>query len=132
RLTSTDVKASYERIAHPPPGVLSARKVDYAAISTIDTPDPLTVVFHLQWPEAAMLANFASPWNCIYSATKLAADPEFPKSHVLRTGPFSFVEYEKGKYWRGRRGGRYFLPRPPFLDGLQADFFSSHRGLGAY
>src|SRR5215831_13181910 len=69
RLTSTDVKASYERIAHPPPGVLSARKVDYAAISTIDTPDPLTVVFHLQWPEAAMLANFASPWNCIYSAT---------------------------------------------------------------
>src|SRR5271165_6264910 len=72
RLTSADVKASYERIAHPPPGIVSARKVDYAAISSIDTPDPLTVVFHLQWPEAAMLANFASPWNCIYSAPKLA------------------------------------------------------------
>ena len=26
----------------------------------IDTPDPLTVVFRLQWPDAAMLANFAS------------------------------------------------------------------------
>src|SRR5437660_3969 len=67
RMTSADVKASYERIAHPPPGVVSARKVDYAAILSIDTPDPLTVVFRLQWPEAAMLANSASPWDGIYS-----------------------------------------------------------------
>src|SRR6202007_982151 len=72
RMTSTDVKASYERIAHPPPGVVSARRVDYAASSSIDPPGPLPVVFHLQWPEAAMLANFASPWNCIYSAARLA------------------------------------------------------------
>ena len=65
-LTSTDVKASYLRIAHPPAGVVSARQVDYASISAIDTPDPLSIVFHLQWPDAAMTANFASPWNCIY------------------------------------------------------------------
>src|SRR6516225_10123142 len=97
RLTSADVKASYERIAHPPPGVVSARKVDYTAISSIDTPDPLTVVFHLQWPEAAMLANFASPWNCIYSAAKLAQDPEFPKTHVLGTRALALVVHDKGK-----------------------------------
>jgi peptide/nickel transport system substrate-binding protein len=132
RLTSADVKASYERIAHPPPGVVSARKVDYAAISTIDTPDPLTVVFHLQWPEAAMLANFASPWNCIYSAAKLAADPEFPKTHILGTGAFVFVEYEKGKYWRGRRWDRYFLPGRPYLDGYQADFIPANAVMAAY
>src|SRR6266705_635727 len=53
KLTSADVKASYERIVHPPPGVVSARRVDYAAIARIETPDPLTVVFRLQWPEAA-------------------------------------------------------------------------------
>src|SRR4051812_10374009 len=75
KLGSPDVKASYERIIHPPSGVVSARQVDYAVISWIDTPDPRTIVFHLKWPEAAMLANFASPWNCIYSAPKLAADP---------------------------------------------------------
>ena len=68
KLTSADVKASYQRIIDPPPGVVSARRVDYTAISGIDTPDPRTIVFHLAWPEAAMLANFASPWNCIYSA----------------------------------------------------------------
>jgi len=132
RMTSADVKASYERIAHPPPGVVSARKVDYAAISSIDTPDPLTVVFHLQWPEAAMLANFASPWNCIYSAAKLAQDPEFPKTHVLGTGAFAFVEYEKGKYWRGKRWDKYFLPGKPYLDGYQADFIPANAVMAGY
>ena len=53
RLTSADVKASYERIIHPPEGVLSVRQADYAAITSIDTPDPATVIFHLQWPDAA-------------------------------------------------------------------------------
>src|SRR5207245_9692943 len=70
RLTSADVKASYERIAHPPKGVISSRQVDFGAISSIDTADPLTVIFHLHWPEAAMLANFASPLNCFSSAAK--------------------------------------------------------------
>jgi peptide/nickel transport system substrate-binding protein len=132
RLTSADVKASYERIAHPPPGVVSSRKVDYAAISSIDTPDALTVVFHLQWPEAAMLANFASPWNCIYSAAKLALEPDYPKTSILGTGAFSFVEYEKGKYWRGRRWDRYFLPGRPYLDGYQADFVSANAVIAGY
>jgi peptide/nickel transport system substrate-binding protein len=132
RLTSADVKASYERIVHPPPGVVSARKVDYAAISSIDTPDPLTVVFRLQWPEAAMSANFASPWNCIYSAARLAADPQFPKTNILGTGAFVFVEYVKGQYWRGKRWDRYFLPGRPYLDGYQADFMPGNAVMAAY
>src|SRR6516225_7028898 len=90
RLTSEDVKASYDRIIHPPQGVLSVRQADYSAITDVETPDPMTVVFHLQWPDAAMLANFASPWNCIYNAAKLKEDPLFPKTHVLGTGPFVF------------------------------------------
>lgn len=131
-MTSADIKASYERIAHPPSGVVSARRVDYAAISSIDTPDPLTVVFHLQWPEAAMLANFASPWNCIYSAAKLALDPQFPKTNVLGTGAFVFVEHVKGQYWRGKRWDRYFQPGRPYLDGYQADFISGPAVMAAY
>jgi len=132
RMTPADVKASYERIVHPPPGVVSARKVDYAAISSIDTPDPLTVVFRLQWPEAAMLANFASPWNCIYSAARLAADPQFPKTNILGTGAFAFTEYIKGQYWRGKRWDRYFLPGRPYLDGYQADFIPGNAVMAAY
>ena len=131
-MTSADVKASYERIVHPPPGVMSARKVDYAAIVSIDTPDPRTAVFHLLWPDAAMLANFASPWNCIYSAAKLAHDPQFPKTNVLGTGPFVFAEHVKGQYWRGVRWEKYFQPGKPYLDGYRADFMTGPAVMAAY
>jgi peptide/nickel transport system substrate-binding protein len=124
KLTSADVKASYERIVHPPEGVLSVRQADYAAITSIETPDPLTVVFHLQWPDAAMLANFASPWNCIYSAAKLAEDPAFPKTHILGTGPFVFVEHVKGDHWSGKRWEKYFQQGKPYLDGYRTEFIS--------
>jgi len=131
KFTAADVKASYVRIAHPPPGVLSSRQVDFAAIEKIETPDPLTVVFRLKWPEAAMLANFASPWNCIYSSRRLAEDPNFPKSHVLGTGPFRFVEHVKKQYWRGHRWESYFQQGKPFLEGYQADFMPGPRVLPA-
>jgi peptide/nickel transport system substrate-binding protein len=131
KLTSADVKASYDRIVHPPEGVLSVRQADYAAITSIETPDPLTVVFHLQWPDAAMLANFASPWNCIYSATKLAEDPTFPKTHILGTGPFVFVEHVKGDHWSGKRWDKYFQQGKPYLDGYRAEFISGETAVKA-
>jgi peptide/nickel transport system substrate-binding protein len=132
KLTSADIKASYDRIIHPPPGLVSARQADYSAIESIAAPDPLTVVFRLKWPEADMLAMFASPWNCIYNAAKLAKDPLYPKKNILGTGPFVFVEHAEGKYWRGKRFDGYFLPNKPYLDGFQADFMPSKDVIGAY
>jgi len=131
RLTSSDVKASYDRITHPPQGVLSVRQADYAAITRIDTPDPATVVFHLQWPDAAMLANFASPWNCIYNAAKLKEDPLFPKTHILGSGPFVFVEHVKGDHWTGKRWDKYFQPGRPYLDGYRAEFMAEEKAAKA-
>ena len=123
-LTSSDVEITYQRILHPPPGVISARQSNYAAISSIETPDPLTIVFHLQRPDASMLANFASPWNCVYQKAKLDSDPQFPRTHVLGTGPFRFVAHKKGQYWAGRRWDHYYQPNRPYLDGYEADFMS--------
>jgi peptide/nickel transport system substrate-binding protein len=131
RLTSADVKASYERIVHPPEGVVSARQVAYAAITAIETPDPQTVVFRLEWPEAAMLANFASPWNCIYSATKLQQDPQFPKTHILGSGAYTFVEHVPKSHWTGKRFDKYFLPGRPYLDGYTARFMSGAKTIEA-
>ena len=132
KLSSADIKASYDRIIHPPAGLTSSRQVDYGAISSIDTPDALTVVFHLRWPDAAMLANFASPWNCVYSAAKLAEDPLYPKTHILGTGAFEFVEHVKGQYWKAKRFDKYFQPGKPYLDGYQADFMPAGAVIGAY
>jgi peptide/nickel transport system substrate-binding protein len=131
RLTSADVKASYERIVHPPDGVFSARQASYAAIASIDTPDERTVVFKLSWPEAAMLENFASPWNCIYSAAKLKEDPQFPQTHILGTGPFTFVEHVKGNHWKGKRFDKYFDGDKPYLDGYEARFMSGAKVIEA-
>ena len=123
-LTSADVKASYLRLIHPPKGVVSERQVDYTAIDRIDTPDPWTVAFHLRWPDAAMLANFASPWTCVYQAAKLAADPQFPATHILGTGPFVFAGHVPGRSWKGIRWAHYFQPGKPYLDGFEADILS--------
>src|SRR5947207_9739826 len=40
-LTSEDVKATYDRLRNPPPGVVSTRRATFADIGTIETPDPL-------------------------------------------------------------------------------------------
>ena len=111
--------------------MFSARQAEYGAISAIDVPNASTVVFHLQWPEAVMLENFASPWNCVYSADKLKADPLFPKTNVLGSGPFVFVEHVKGDHWTGRRWEHYFRPGHPYLDGFQADYVNGEAAIKA-
>ena len=120
KLTSADVKATYDRIRNPPKGVVSLRQASFEDIETIETPDPQTVVFRLSKPDASMLANFASPWNCLYSAAKLAQDPNFPRTNILGTGPFVFVEQVKGSHWIGKRFENYFEKGKPYLDGFRA------------
>jgi len=123
-LTAADVKASYERIRNPPQGVVSVRKADYADVEAIETPDAATVVFRLSKPSASMLFNFASPWNCIFSAARLASDPEYPKNRVVGTGPFKFVEHVKGSHWVGARNEDYFEKGKPYLDGFRIVFMA--------
>src|SRR5882757_7464226 len=121
-LTSEDVKATYDRLRNPPAGVVSVRQATFADIATIETPDPLTVVFKMKAVNAAMLEHFASPWNAIYSAKDLAADPNGPKTKVNGTGPFIFVEHVKGSYVSGKRNENYFRKDLPYLDGFKGIF----------
>ena len=120
--SSADVKATYERIANPPQGVVSLRKAAYSDVGSIETPDPNTVVFKLKAPNAAMLSLLASPWDCIYSAAKLKQDPKFPEKNILGTGPFSFVEHAAGSHWVGKRFDGYYEKGKPYLDGFRAIF----------
>src|SRR3954449_2412449 len=121
-LSSQDVKATYDRLRAPPAGVVSTRKATFADIDTIETPDPLTVVFRMKAVNAAMLEHFASPWNTIYSAKDLAADPNGPKTKINGTGPFIFVEHVKGSYVSGKRNENYFRKDLPYLDGFKGIF----------
>ena len=123
-LTSEDIKATYDRIRKPPPGVKSLREEGYADITVIETPDPLTVVFKLKKPNASMLSNFASPWDCVYSAAKLKQDQRWPERNVMGTGPFTFVEHVSGSHWSGRRFEGYFEKGKPHLNGFLALFIA--------
>jgi peptide/nickel transport system substrate-binding protein len=118
RLTSADVKATYERLRNPPEGVNSARQSQFADIESISTPDALTVVFKLKRVNAVMLTIFASPFNCLYSAALLEKDPNYPEKTVMGTGPFKFVSYTRGAEWKGERFDKYFVPGRPYLDGF--------------
>jgi len=130
-LTSHDVQASYERIRRPPQGVVSARAERYADISSIDAPDAHTVVFKLSRSNNAMLLNFASPFDCIYSAARLHADVKFPERNVLGTGPFVFDTHAPGAQWSGKRYAQYHETGKPYLDGYTAQFLPRSRMVDA-
>ncbi len=121
-LTGEDVKATYDRLRNPPPGVVSTRKATFSDIDRIETPDPHTVVFKMKAVNAAMLEHFASPWNCVYSAKRLAADPNSPRTAVMGTGPYVFVEHIKGSHVGGKRNEKYFRPNLPYLDSFKGIF----------
>lgn len=118
-LTSKDVKATYERLRDPPPGVISLRKPFFADIKAIDTPDAHTVRFTLSAPNAAMMSTFANPWNCIYSAQKLAADPLSPSKAIFGSGPFRLVEQVPGSRIVYEKFKDYFKPGLPYLDRVE-------------
>ena len=123
--TSQDVKATFDRLRAPPAGIVSIRQALFADITGIATPDPHTVVMTLKAPDASFLGTVALPYNCIYSAAKLAEDPAFPAKKVLGTGPFVFGEHVNGASWTGKRFANYWDKGKPYLDGFRALFIKS-------
>jgi peptide/nickel transport system substrate-binding protein len=122
-LTAADVKASYDKIIFPPPGVRSTRKSGYSTVEAVEAPDPGTVVFRLKFSAASLLMNLASPWNVIYPKKYLDQDPNYFKTHVVGSGPFKFKSYVHGSTFEGERNPDYFVKDRPYLDGYK--FFIS-------
>ena len=124
-LSSKDVKATFDRLRAPPDGIVSIRKELFADIASIDAPDPTTVVMKLKAPDASLLEHSGAPYNCIYSADRLAQDPNFPAKTVMGSGPFVFVEHVNGSHWIGKRFDKYWEKGKPYLDGFNAVFIKS-------
>ena len=125
-MTSRDVKATYDRMVNPAPGLVSYRKGQYRDVEAVDAVDPLTVRFHLKWPSASFLMILASPYGWIYKADILAKDPQWYAKNVMGTGPFKFVEHVKGSHWIGKKNPDYWDKGKPYLDGYRAIFMSSN------
>src|SRR5258708_9433225 len=119
-MTSKDVKASYEHIIFPPPGVVSSRQATYGTVESVEAQTPDTVVFRLKYAEASFMANLAQPWNWIYKADILAKDPNWYKKNVMGTGPFKSVEEGRATDPVGQEHSTYPERAAPHLDGLRA------------
>jgi peptide/nickel transport system substrate-binding protein len=129
-LTAADVKATYDKIIWPPPGVRSIRKNSYSAVASVEAPDPSTVVFKLKFPSASLLANLASPWNVIYPKKYLDRDPNYFRTNVVGSGPFKLKGYTRGSTFEGERNPDYFIKDRPYLDGYKF-FISSETSVRA-
>jgi len=122
-LTAADIKASYDKLVFPPQGTRSIRKIAYSAVTSIDAPDPATVVFKLKFPSASLLDNLASPWNVIYPKKYLDKDPNYFMKNAVGTGPFKFKNYTRGATFEGERNPDYHVKDRPYLNGYK--FFIS-------
>ena len=121
-MTSRDAKASYDKIIAPPAETTSFRKAQYDVVEAVQTPDPHTIVFRLKWPSASFLTALASPFNWIYKADILAKDIRWYEKNVMGTGPFVFVEHQRGSHWVGKKNPSYWDAGKPYLDGYRALF----------
>jgi peptide/nickel transport system substrate-binding protein len=121
-LTAQDVAVSFNEIAFPPKGVLSARASNYLMIDKIEAPDPTTVGFHLKFATSAFLPALADPFNWIYEKSILDKDPRWYETHVMGSGPFKFVAYETGQSIEGVRNPDYYVKGLPYLDGFTGIF----------
>lgn len=118
-LTSADIEATCERLRNPPASSPAPRKALFDDIASIETPDPGTLVFRLGQRNVAMPYTLANPWNCVYSAAKLASDPDYPANVMMGSGPFRLVEQVKGGVWRGERYAGYHRAGRPYVDGFR-------------
>ena len=95
-----------------------ARSV-FAKIKEATAPDPLTATFTLETPFEPFLLMFdvttvSMMPKHIYDGTDYRTNPM--NQTPIGTGPFRFVEWQRGSYIRLRRNETYWKPGQPYLD----------------
>jgi peptide/nickel transport system substrate-binding protein len=99
--------------------------ITFKSVQSIDTPDPLTAVFHLSEPAPYMLmalSGYESPMlpKHIYGTGDVASSPYANKP--VGTGPFKFVDWQKGQYIGLDRNPDYRVAGQPYLDRIVVRF----------
>ena len=105
-LTSRDVKWTFDSLLQGK--IRSAKTSTYRFVDRIETPDELTVVFHLKEPWAALLWNLSEgaigivPYGSLDEITR----------QPIGTGPFQFVSAEADKEVIIQRNDAYWGQTP--------------------
>ncbi len=114
-LTPDDVVFTFQRIKDPKTAASNAPY--FADVDTIETGDNNVVRFRLKQPNATLPYAIADNSSLIVSKKWIASGVD-PKTTMMGTGPFKFVERKPGVSITLTRNPNYFLPNLPYLDGI--------------
>ncbi|MEO6269455.1 MAG: ABC transporter substrate-binding protein [Lautropia sp.] len=122
--TSEDVKFSVLDVLKKvhPRGVNTFRSV-----SAVETPDPLTAVFKLSEPAPYMLmalSSYESPMLPKHIYGNGDSGSHTNANRPIGTGPFKFVDWQRGQFMRFDRNPDYHKPGLPYLDRIVARFIA--------
>lgn len=125
--TSADVASHFNRVITPPSGLFSSQRAPFIDVVDIQTPNPGTVVFLTEQPNAGLLRNFAGGHFMVVSKHVMERETADDNPRGLRsnpdaligTGPFTFENYEPGNSFEVRRNPEYWDEGKPYLDGIQ-------------
>ncbi|WP_158966816.1 ABC transporter substrate-binding protein [Chachezhania sediminis] len=128
-LTSEDVKFSIETIKanHP-------FKTMLAPVASVDTPDPLTVVIHLEHPHPALLLAMSPTLmpiipEHIYGPDHGEIQQNPANLAPIGAGPFKFVEYKQGEYYKLAKNEDFFIEGKPYLDEIYVQMFPDPKSM---
>lgn len=89
-------------------------------LTAVDTPDPLTAVFRYERPMPLNLLLRALPDLGYISPKHLYETGDIRQNPInlapIGTGPFKFVQYERGQFIIAERNPNYWRPNAPYLD----------------
>ena len=118
-VTSADVKATFEYILNP--ANRSPKRGAFRMVTSIEAPDPATVIFHINAPFASFTTSLMRPAVGIVPRD---AGADFSR-HPIGSGPFHFVSQSQDDEVVLERNADYF--RLPRSNGGGAALFSRVR-----
>lgn len=114
-LTADDVIFSFQRIKDPKTAATNASRL--ADVDTVEAGDGNVVRFRLSQPNATLPYVLADNSSMIVSKKWIESGVD-PKTTMIGTGPFKFVERQPGVAIKLVRNGQYFVSGLPYLDGI--------------
>jgi peptide/nickel transport system substrate-binding protein len=122
-LTSKDVKYQVENFTAF--GSKMGSTGGFRNVTSVDTPDDYTVIFHMKQPDSGLSSQLALNNGVLNSSTavkKPVVSSVRAKDHMAGTGPYSFVDLQRDVVFSAARFANYWDTGKPYFNNFQVLF----------